>query len=144
MHRQLLKLSEQEKKLLTEDQGHIVGNMQLLVALRAHSEGAAAGKNRKRKVETDGAADSPGPSTAPVSDKVGRLKGSAHRSTSVASSQPRELDPSEGVKGTTADKGGLLFVGAEVVYKHRKQHGTEGEGIQCTIKNISGEGNKKR
>lgn len=134
-HRQLLKLSEQEKKILKDDQRNVVDNLQLLIALRNHSEGAAKNHN-KRKVETD--AESPGPSSAPVSDKVGHLKGSANRSTSVASSQPREVEPS-----AAADKSGALFVGTEVVFKHKKQHGMEGEGIQCIVKNISGEGSKK-
>ncbi|KAL1956362.1 hypothetical protein VTO42DRAFT_7345 [Malbranchea cinnamomea] len=113
MNRQLLRLSEQEKKILMEQP------LELLIAMRSHSEGAAAGKNRKRK-------------------------GSTHRSTSVSSSQPREVEPFDGTKGAATDKAGALFVGAEVVYKHKKQHGTEGEGIQCIIKNITGEGSKKR
>lgn len=51
----------------------------------------------------------------------------------------------EAVKGTTAEKSGQFVIGAEVVFKHnKKQHGVEGEGIQCIIKNVSGEGSKKR
>lgn len=84
-------------------------------------------------------------------DKLNRLKGSTHRSASVSSNQAREGssskgdDGAEGTKGAAAERTGQFFVGAEVVFKHnKKQHGVEGEGIQCIIKNIAGDGNKRR
>lgn len=105
----------------------------------------------------DGAAESPGPSPAEtiMSDKLKRVKtGPGQRSASVGSQIARSLgDGSRGEeggdglnRGTNAEKAGQLTVGAEVVYKHnKKQHGQqEGEGIQCVIKNVSGDGIKKR
>jgi hypothetical protein len=51
----------------------------------------------------------------------------------------------ESAKATPAERNGQLAVGAEVVFKHNKnKQGVEGEGIQCIIKGITGEGNKKR
>jgi SAGA-associated factor 29 len=50
----------------------------------------------------------------------------------------------EGVKGTVAERSGQFVIGAEVVYRHRHKQSAEGEGIQCIIKNISGDGTKKR
>ena len=51
----------------------------------------------------------------------------------------------ESTKGTIAERSGQLVIGAEVVFKHNKnKQGVEGEGIQCIIKNITGEGPKKR
>ncbi|KLJ11784.1 SAGA-associated factor 29 [Blastomyces silverae] len=109
----------------------------------------SSGKPRKRKTEAETpASDSP---TTGMADKLNRLKNSTHRSASVSSSQAREAvsvkseDGGEGTKGTVAEKSGHLFVGAEVVFKHnKKQQGVEGEGIQCIIKSIAGEGHKKR
>jgi SAGA-associated factor 29 len=160
-HRQQLKLSEEEKAILRDEPTDIIKNLGILIALRSASEAdpqsraASVPKQRKRKTEADGsAADSPGPSTAVVSDKLNRLKGSTQRSTSVSSTQPREAregvaikieEGVEGTKSTLAERTGQLVVGAEVVYKHnKKQQGVEGEGIQCIIKSISVEGHKKR
>ena len=104
----------------------------------------------------DGVAESPGPSPAEtiLSDKLKRVKtGPGQRSASVGSQIARSLGDGSRVeeggdglnRGTNAEKAGQLTVGAEVVYKHRKQHGQqEGEGIQCVIKNITGDGVKKR
>lgn len=48
-------------------------------------------------------------------------------------------------KGTIAERSGQFVVGAEVVFKHNKnRQGVEGEGIQCIIKSITGDGYKKR
>jgi hypothetical protein len=163
-HRQQLKLSEEEKAILRDEPTDIIKNLGILIALRSASEAdpqsraASVPKQRKRKTEADGsAADSPGPSTAVVSDKLNRLKGSTQRSTSVSSTQAREAREAregiavkseegvEGTKSTLAERTGQLVVGAEVVFKHnKKQQGVEGEGIQCIIKSISGEGHKKR
>jgi len=160
-HRQQLKLSEEEKAILGDEPADIIKNLGILIALRSASEAdpqsraTSVPKQRKRKTEADGsAADSPGPSTTVVSDKLNRLKGSTQRSTSVSSTQPRETREAiavkieegvEGTKGTLAERPGQFVIGAEVVFKHnKKQQGVEGEGIQCTIKSISGEGHKKR
>lgn len=118
---------------------------------------ASLQKSRKKKNEADGSAtDSPAPPNASVPDKLSRVKGSVQRSTSVPG-QARENregrenvivkveEGTEGAKGTAAERNGLLVIGAEVVFKHNKnKQGIEGEGIQCIIKNITGEGTKKR
>ncbi|EAS30410.3 SAGA complex component [Coccidioides immitis RS] len=157
-HREMMKLAEEEKDILTNEPADVIKNVEILMALRSASEAdphsrAASGKPRKRKTDLDnGIPDSPGPSTGPVSEKLNRLKSSAQRSASVSSAQTREsakgdevTEGIKGTKGTAAEKGGQLFVGAEVVFKHnKKQQGVEGEGIQCIIKNITGDGHKKR
>ena len=51
---------------------------------------------------------------------------------------------SDAIKGTAAEKAGLLVKNAEVAYKQSKQKGVEGEWIQCTIISVSGEGKHKR
>lgn len=119
---------------------------------------ASIPKSRKKRNEIDSSAiDSPGPSAVPVSDKLNRVKGSVQRSASVSSTQARDgrdgrdgvsvkiEEGTEGAKGTLAERSGQLVIGAEVVFKHNKnKQGVEGEGIQCIIKGISGEGHKKR
>lgn len=111
------------------------------------------------------AVDSPGPSpsvpAAATTDKVNRVKGSFQRSASVSSTQTRlkaedrerdsvavkvEDGGAEGVKSTSlAERDRQFFVGAEVVFRHnKKQPGTEGDGIQCIIKGIIGDGPKKK
>ncbi|KAK2733740.1 SAGA HAT/Core module component [Onygenales sp. PD_40] len=155
LYRQTSRACEDEVSTLAEMLGDrtsgVQGNLEVLMALRTHTET----KQRKRKGDTDNSAtDSPAPSVPPVSDKLSRVKSSAQRSTSVSSSQTREAREAlsakgeagaEGMKSTTGDKTDRLFVGAEVVFKHnKKQQGVEGEGIQCIIQSISGEGAKKR
>ncbi|EEP79609.1 hypothetical protein UREG_04455 [Uncinocarpus reesii 1704] len=157
-HREMMKLAEEEKDILRNEPADVIKNVEILMALRSASEAdpqsrAASGKPRKRKTDLDGGVpDSPGPSTAPVSEKLNRLKSSGQRSASVSSAQTRESakadEGSEGIKGTkgtASEKNGPFVIGAEVVFKHnKKQQGIEGEGIQCIIKNITGEGHKKR
>ncbi|WEW56692.1 hypothetical protein PRK78_002140 [Emydomyces testavorans] len=157
-HRELMKLADEEKSILQDEPADVIKNVEILMALRSASEAdpqgrLVSGKPRKRKTDIDsGAADSPGPSATPISEKLNRLKSSGQRSTSVSSAQTRETtkgdEGSEGIKGTkgtAAEKSGQLFIGAEVVFKHnKKQQGIEGEGIQCIIKNITVEGHKKR
>ncbi|EGC49014.1 SAGA-associated factor 29 [Histoplasma capsulatum var. duboisii H88] len=149
------KYSEEERAILRDEPADVIKNLEILIALRSASEAdpqprtGPAGKPRKRKTESDTpASDSP---TTSMADKLNRLKSSTHRSASVSSNQAREAvsvkseDGGEGTKGTAAEKSGHLFVGAEVVFKHnKKQQGVEGEGIQCIIKSIAGEGHKKR
>ncbi|OJJ49942.1 hypothetical protein ASPZODRAFT_128525 [Penicilliopsis zonata CBS 506.65] len=163
LFRQMLKLCEEERAILQEEPSDVIKNLGLLTALRQASEAeaplnrsASLPKSRKKRNELDGSAtDSPGPSAPPVSDKLNRVKGSVQRSSSV-SSQARERDTRDTVavkiedspeltKGTLAERNGHLVVGAEVVFKHNKnKQGVEGEGIQCIIKAISGDGHKKR
>ena len=123
-----------------------VQKLHILAAMRKHAENnAPPGKPRKRRPDTtDSAADSPSLGAASMVEKTGRSKSNANRSTSVGS-RVRDGEAAEGTKGTVAEKDGQLFVGAEVVFKHnKKQHGMEGEGIQCNIRSITGEGSKKR
>lgn len=161
----MAKLCDEERAVLKDEPHDVLKNLQLLTALRQASEAeaptnraASLSKSRKKKGELEGpSAESPGPSGPSVSEKVTRVKGSAPRSGSVSSAQARETreprdnvavkveEGSEGTKGTIAESSGQLVVGAEVVFKHSKnKQGIEGEGIQCIIKMISGEGHRKR
>ncbi|KAE8339665.1 hypothetical protein BDV24DRAFT_165198 [Aspergillus arachidicola] len=164
LYRQMLKLCEDERAILQDEPSDVIKNLGLLTALRQASEAeaplnraAALGKSRKKRNDVDGSAtDSPGPSGASLPDKAGRIKGSIQRGSSVSSNQARDSRDSrdvhvkveegtEGTKGTVAERNGHLVVGAEVVFKHNKnKQGVEGEGIQCIIKGISGDGHKKR
>lgn len=135
----------------------VIKNLELLTALRKASEAeappnrsTALSKSRKKRSDMDSsAADSPAGLGA---EKSSRSKGGVPRSASVSSNQGRGdgiavkiEEGAEGTKGTVAERSGLLVVGAQVVYKHNKnKQGVEGEGIQCIIKNISGDGHKKR
>ncbi|KAE8380506.1 SGF29 tudor-like domain-containing protein [Aspergillus bertholletiae] len=164
LYRQMLKLCEDEKAILQDEPSDVIKNLGLLTALRQASEAeaplnraAALGKSRKKRNDVDGSAtDSPGPSGASLPDKAVRIKGGIQRGSSVSSNQARDSRDSrdvhvkveegaEGTKGTLAERNGHLVVGAEVVFKHNKnKQGVEGEGIQCIIKGISGDGHKKR
>lgn len=157
--RQSQKLSEEERAIMTDEPCDVIKNLELLTALRKASEAeappnrsTALSKSRKKRSDMESSAtDSPSASGA---DKTSRSKG-APRSTSVSSTQAREgrsegvavkiEEGTEGTKGTVAERSGQLVVGAQVVFKHNKnKQGVEGEGIQCIIKNISGDGHKKR
>ncbi|OJJ62768.1 hypothetical protein ASPSYDRAFT_55528 [Aspergillus sydowii CBS 593.65] len=157
LYRQMLKLCEDERAILQDEPSDVIKNLGLLTALRQASEAeaplsraASLSKSRKKRNDMDGSAtDSPGPSG--VSDKSSRSKNGTQRSTSVSSTQVRDNvqvkieEGSESAKATPAERNGQLAVGAEVVFKHNKnKQGVEGEGIQCIIKGITGEGNKKR
>ncbi|KAL4900949.1 hypothetical protein BDW74DRAFT_160862 [Aspergillus multicolor] len=158
LYRQMLKLCEEERAILQDEPSDVIKNLGLLTALRQASEAeapmsraASLSKNRKKRNDMDGSAtDSPGPSGG-LSDKGGRSKGGTQRSTSVSSTQIRDNvqvkieEGAESSKATPAERNGQLTVGAEVVFKHNKnKQGVEGEGIQCIIKGITGEGTKKR
>lgn len=140
----------------------VIKNLELLTALRKASEAEAPpnrsnalSKSRKKRQDMESSTDSPSASGA---DKSSRSKGGVPRSASVSSTQAREgrgdgnavavkieEGGSEGTKGAVAERSGLLVIGAQVVFKHSKnKQGVEGEGIQCIIKNISGDGHKKR
>ncbi|KAB8237399.1 SAGA-associated factor 29 family protein [Aspergillus alliaceus] len=164
LYRQMLKLCEDERAILQDEPSDVIKNLGLLTALRQASEAeaplnraASLGKSRKKRNDMDGSAtDSPGPSGASLSDKASRIKGGIQRGSSVSSNQARESregrdvhikveEGAEGTKGTLAERSGHLVIGAEVVFKHNKnKQGVEGEGIQCIIKGISGDGHKKR
>ena len=158
--RQSQKLSEDERSIMQDEPCDVIKNLELLTALRKASEAEAPvnrsqslSKSRKKRTDVDSsAADSPSVSGV---DKSSRSKGGIPRSTGVVTNQARESrgdnimikieEGSEGTKGTMAERNGLLVVGAQVVFKHNKnKQGVEGEGIQCIIKSISGDGHKKR
>lgn len=164
LFRQMARLCEEERGILLDEPSDVVKNLGLLTALRQASEAeaplnrtASLSKSRKKRSDMDGAAESPGPPAPSVSEKVSRIKGQVPRSGSVSSTQAREgresrdnvavkvEEGAESTKGTIAERSGQLVIGAEVVFKHNKnKQGVEGEGIQCIIKNITGEGPKKR
>lgn len=157
--RQSQKLSEEERAIMQDEPCDVIKNLELLTALRKASEAeappnrsSALSKSRKKRQDMESSTDSPGASGA---DKSNRSKGGVPRSASVSSTQAREgrsdgvtvkiEEGMEGTKGAVAERSGLLVVGAQVVFKHNKnKQGVEGEGIQCIIKNISGDGHKKR
>lgn len=165
LYRELLKLSEEEQKILNEEPNDVIKNVGILTALRTASESdpsrnapmqKSRGINKRQKLapdgqpksDLDGTADSPGPSPSVVISGSGRVKGSSIRSASVVSATGKDAkevsikteDGVEGGKGTLPENRAKLTVGAEVAYKPSK----EGDWIQCTIISISGEGNKKR
>ncbi|EYE92362.1 SAGA-associated factor 29 family protein [Aspergillus ruber CBS 135680] len=163
--RQMAKLCEDERAILLDEPSDVVKNLGLLTALRQASEAeaplnraASLSKSRKKRNELDGSStESPGPTGPSVSDKANRIKGAVPRSGSVSSTQTRDNrevrdnvavkieEGTESTKGTIAERSGHLVIGAEVVFKHNKnKQGVEGEGIQCIIKNIAGDGHKKR
>ena len=165
LFRQMLKLCEEERAILLDEPSDVIKNLGLLTALRQASEAeaplnraASFTKSRKKRNEIEGpATESPGPSGPSVSEKATRTKGAVPRSGSVSSTPAREgrevrdnvavkvEEGTEGTKGTIAERSGQLVIGAEVVFKHNKnKQGVEGEGIQCIIKGITGEGHKKR
>ncbi|GIJ83702.1 SAGA HAT/Core module component [Aspergillus pseudoviridinutans] len=164
LYRQMSKLCEEERAILQDEPSDVIKNLGLLTALRQASEAeapfnraASLVKSRKKRSDVDGSVtDSPGPSGPSVSDKIGRIK-SVQRSTSASSPQTRDgreirdsvmvkiEETAESIRGTIAERNGQLVIGAEVVFKHNKnKQGVEGEGIQCIIKGISGDGPKKR
>ncbi|KAF7714249.1 SGF29 tudor-like domain-containing protein [Penicillium ucsense] len=158
--RQSQRLSEEERAIMVDEPCDVVKNLELLTALRKASEAeapsnrsAALSKSRKKRGEMESSATDS--ASASGGDKSGRPKGAIPRSMSVSSNHARDgrsdgiavkiEEGSEGTKGTMAERSGLLVVGALVVFKHNKnKQGVEGEGIQCIIKNISGDGSKKR
>lgn len=164
LFQQMLRLCEEERAILLDEPSDVIKNLGLLTALRQASEAeaplnraASLSKSRKKRNEMDGASDSPAPPGPSVSEKASRIKGAVPRSGSVPSTQGRESrdirdnvtvkieEGTEGTKGTIAERSGQLVIGSEVVFKHNKnEQGVEGEGIQCIIKTITGDGNKKR
>ncbi|KAI9807818.1 MAG: hypothetical protein M1825_005123 [Sarcosagium campestre] len=156
LYREGLKLAEEEQKILNEDHNGAIQNIGLLTALRNATESepprvAAAplkARNTKRKLDSDGTADSPGPSPVILPSASGRVKSIGSRSGSVPSVTREGKEASvkiddtlndrhvDGAKGTLAEKAGLLTKNAEVAYKQSKQKGVEGEWIQCIILNV--------
>ncbi|KAL8823426.1 MAG: hypothetical protein Q9191_005866 [Dirinaria sp. TL-2023a] len=156
LFREGIKNAEEEYKILNEEPNDVIKNVGILQALRMASEieppRNSQPKNprnpKRQKLDTDGAADSPGPSpSAPTA----KLKGSSSvRSGSVpASREVKEPsvkleEGSEGLKGPAGEKAGKFFVGAEVAYKQAKMKEDGSQWIQCNIKSISDIANKKR
>ena len=164
--RQVAKLSEEERTILQDEPSDVIKNLGLLIALRQASEAEApqnrttsSQKSRKKRneAESGSATDVSGPPGAPPSsaaEKTGRAK--VQRSASVFSQGREGRDSRDSVpikseegaessKSTVAERNGQLVIGAEVVFKHNKnKQGIEGEGIQCIIKEITGEGYKRR
>lgn len=148
----MVRLAEEEQQLLTEEPADIIRNLEILIALKKADEGGAReaqprqpiinkSRNQKKRLDDDllVSADSPGPSPGVAPEKMNRIKSSG-RSQSM-SREPKEPAP----KVTEDSKSSDLFtVGAEVVYKHNKKNGADGEGYLYTIKALHGEGPKRR
>lgn len=158
MYREIVRLTEEEKRILHEEPHDVIKNLGILRALRAASEieprNAPTSKSRNQKnkppkPEMDGAADSPGPSPS-MATSATKLKGSSVRSGSVPSiKDPKEIsikieEGSEGSKGPVAERMGKFIVGAEVAYKQAKMKDDGSQWIQCNIIDITEVGNKKR
>lgn len=152
------KYSEQLVALLKDPGQNLIEKASLLSALHPATEpqprnaASAKARNPKRAIgETDSAVGSPAPLSDANVEKTKKSKTHMQRSTSVASQVPREVQatkPEEGVdgaRGSAAEKAGTLKVGAAVMYRPNKaSHNFDGEGIQCTIKSLLGDGAKKR
>jgi SAGA-associated factor 29 len=170
--REVLKLTQEEQKLLHEEPTDIIRNVEILQALRAASSNdtgraaspaARVAKDKQRKKAGSGSGkfdgpdglDSPGPS--PIA--TGRLKSSG-RSSSVAGGRDakeasvkaedgetggsRQTHASEGSKGPSAEKAGKFFEGADVAYKQAKPKEDGSQWIQCIIVSITERNGKKR
>ncbi|KAL8918069.1 MAG: hypothetical protein Q9208_007591 [Pyrenodesmia sp. 3 TL-2023] len=158
LYREGLKLAQEEQGILRDEPYDVIKNVGILTALRTASEieprNASQGKSRnpkRQKLDTDGTADSPGPSPS-VPTSASKLKAEKARSGSVPTiketKEPKEPivkteEGSESVKGPSAEKAGKFFVGAEVAYKLAKTK-EDPQWIQCEIINIDTAGNKKR
>jgi len=159
LYREGIRNAEEEQKILNEEPNDIIKNVGILQALRMASETEpprnTQPKNprnpKRQKLETDGAAESPGLSpSAPAN--ASRTKGSSSsvRSGSVpAAREAKEPsvkleEGSEGIKGPAGERAGKFFVGAEVAYKQAKVKEDGSQWIQCNIKSITEVGNKKR
>lgn len=152
------KYSEQLVALLKDPGQNLIEKASLLSALHPATEpqprsaSTTKARNPKRAIgETDSAIGSPAPSNDVNVEKIKKSKTHMQRSTSVASQAPREGQPAkledgvDGARGSAAEKAGTLKVGAAVMYRPNKaSHNFDGEGIQCTIKNLQGDGVKKR
>lgn len=159
LHREIYKLSEEEKRILHEEPHDVIKNLGILRALRAASEieprSVAPSKSRiqknKAKAEIlDSAADSPGPSLN-MGASAAKMKGSSVRSGSVPSTTKEVKEPAikveegaEGSKGPYAEKAGKFILNAEVAYKQAKMKEDGSQWIQCNIISITEVGNKKR
>ena len=160
LYRENVKLAEEEQKILHEEPHDVIKNVGILMALRSASEieprnappPKPPARNPKRhKVETDGAADSPGPSPSAPTPTV-KVKNGSVRSGSVPvlkeikeSKEPvvKTEEGSEGVKGPLAERAGKFFIGAEVAYRLAKAK-EDPQWIQCSIINVDTAGGKKR
>lgn len=160
LYREGLRAAEEEQKILNEEPNDVIKNVGILQALRMASESEPPRltqnpkpRNPKRqKLETDGAADSPGPSPSAPST-TNKLKTQSVRSGSVPllkefkeAKEPvvKIEEGSEGSKGPAGEKAGKFNVGDEVAYKQTKMKEDGSQWILCNIKSITDLGNKKK
>ena len=160
LYREGLRLAEEEQKILNEEPNDVIKNVGILQALRMASEiepqrnpqNPKSRNPKRQKLETDGAADSPGPSPSAPST-TNKLKSHSVRSGSVPLVKEfKEIkepvvkieEGLEGNKGPAGEKAGKFVVGAEVAYKQAKMKEDGSQWILCNIKSITDVGNKKR
>ena len=160
LYREGLRTAEEEQRILNEEPNDVIKNVGILQALRMASEiepprsaqNAKSRNPKRQKLDTDGAADSPGPSPSAPST-TNRLKGSSVRCGSVPlvkekqeSKEPivKIEEGSEGSKGPAGEKAGKFIIGAEVAYKQAKVKEDGSQWILCNIKSITEVGQKKR
>lgn len=161
LYREGVRLAEEEEKILKEEPNDVIKNIEILAALRSASETepvrppqvvAKSRQVKRQKIETDGAADSPGPPIPSPSVVLPAARVKDIKSVRTGS-VPREVkqepvvkveEGTEGSKGPAGERAGKFFVGAEVAYKQAKQKEDGSQWIQCNITSISEVANKKR
>ena len=155
MYRELLKLSAEENRMLSEEPMDLIRNVEILKALSEATREAplpsqriGPGKMRKSKPGPGSQIESSTDSPAPSPIFPGRLKGNAMRAGSVARDSKNTIsrsdDSNDGAKGLSAERAGKFHVGAEVAYKQAKPKEDGGQWIQCIILSVTEIGNKKR
>ena len=155
MYRELLKLSGEENRMLSEEPMDLIKNVEILKALSEATREAplpqrvGPGKMRKTKPGPGSQAESSIDSPVPSPGFPGRLKSNSIRSSSVVRDNKdlgaRFDDGNDGAKGLNAERAGKFVVNAEVAYKQTKPKEDGGQWIQCIILSVTEvAGNKKR
>ncbi|KAB8346278.1 hypothetical protein FH972_023322 [Carpinus fangiana] len=146
LHREGIKIAEEEIRVLLEEPDDLLKNLDTLVSVRAAFEidpprQPTNGKprNNKRRLDTDVPIDSPAPTpevTTPAPNARLVTKGTS-RSGSVAATSIKSETSAD-----TEEKQNKLVVGAEVLHRTRKNQ--DGYGLLCKIINIIGEGKQRK
>ena len=145
MYRENVKLTSDEKAILDQEPHDLIKNVEILAALRSHTESnqqrgpppLKARKLKGAKPEADLAAESPGPTSTTPSSATTRIKGAVGRSGSVPfareGKEATAVKLEDGGAGGAAERAGKLVAGAEVAYKQAKPKEDGSQWIQCTI-----------
>ena len=150
MYRENVKLTSDEKAILLEEPHDLIKNVEILAALRSHTESnqqrgpppLKARKLKGTKPDMDLAVESPGPTSVTPTTSAARVKGAAGRSGSVPFTREGKETAAAAVKledggaGGAAERAGRLVPGAEVAYKQAKPKEDGSQWIQCTILSV--------